>query len=602
MNSTILISSTIFILALGFRFYSNFLAKKVARLDDSRDTPAVKLDDRVDYVPTGKWHLFFYHYATIAGAGVIVGPTLAAQYGWLPCLPWILTATCLAGGVHDFMIMFLSVRHGGKSIAEIARSEVGRVSWVATMIAVYFMVIVAIAGMGMGLISALERNPQSTFVVLCTIPIAILLYACEGIFRLSALASSMIGVALLILAVALAPILCDAGLLSPLNLSRDQIIIIIALYSSVAAVLPIERLLAPRNRLSGYIKASVAALLALTLLFIVKNIKMPPLTDYAFIGGPIVSGPLWPFLLIIITCGAISGWHSLCCSGVTPKCIAKETDIKVVAYGGWLLESMIAAVALVLACLLRPQDYFAINASPSVYANLGMEPIELQRLSNELGFNLAGRTGGVVSFSVSAAEVLADLFRGLHLRQLYLFMIVWTALFIMPIMDHGTRMARYFIQDALGITVTKPREWWVSTLILTGAAAFLWSYLLQTGTIGVIWPIFGVCNQLMASIGLVAVTSHILRRRRPIYGLITFWPVLVFASASIHGAIIKITQDLIPTGTTPAYIQTAILILFIVLFMVTLIDASRVYIRCLHAKTELNEVCQVKEERVYPGI
>ncbi|MEM0010081.1 MAG: carbon starvation CstA 5TM domain-containing protein, partial [Candidatus Bathyarchaeia archaeon] len=290
-------------------------------------------------------------------------------------------------------------------------------------------------------------------------------------------------------------------------------------------------------------------------------------------------------------CGAISGWHSLCCSGVAPKCVSRESDIRVVAYGGWLLESMIAVVALTLACLLYPQDYFAINTSPSVYASLNMQPIELQRLSNILGFNLTGKTGGIVSFSVSAAKTLAALFGEENLRQLYLFMVAWTAVFIMPIMDHGTRMARYFVQDALGVTAAKPREWWVSTLALTGIAAFLWSYLLQTGTISTIWPTFGICNQLMASIGLTAATAYVLRKRRPIYGLVTFWPVLVFASASIHGATIKILHELLPTRVMAAYVQTAILILFIMLFLVTLIDAVRAYIRSLCAQMRSNRTC-----------
>jgi len=583
MNSTILISLAIFVFALGFRFYSTFLSKKVAEIEDTKPTPAVEFNDRVDYVPVKKWPLFFYHYATIAGAGVIIGPTLAAQYGWLPCLLWILAATCLAGGVHDFMVMFLSVQHGGKSIAEIAKSEVGRISWVIVSIAVYFMVVVAIAGMGMGLLSALEHNPQSTFVVLCTIPIALILYLCES-FRLSIIVSSIVGATLLVLIVIIAPVLYDAGLLAPLDLSRSQIILLLVLYASAAAILPVDKLLVPRNRLSGYLKVLIVVLLASLLLFMMKAIRMPSITDYAYVGGPIVYGPLWPFLFIIITCGAISGWHTLCCSGVTPRCISKRSDIRVVAYGAWLLESMIAVVALTLACLLYPQDYFAINSGPNVYASLGMQPIELPKLSNILGFSIEGKTGGVVSFSISAAKVLATLVGEEHLRQLYLFMVVYTAIFIMPIIDSGTRMGRYFIQDALGITAANPRRWWASTLILTFTMVSLWSYLLLTGTISLIWPTFGICNQLLASIGLMIATAYILRKRPPIYGLVTFWPVLIFASASIHGAIIKILYELLPLGTIAAYIQTAILLLFTTLFLATLIDASRVYLKNLTRK------------------
>lgn len=582
MNSTLLIALSIFVFVLGFRFYSSFLSKKIAGLDDSRATPAVKFNDGKDYVPIKKWTLYFYHYATIAGSGVIVGPTLAAQYGWLPCILWILAATCLAGGVHDFMVMFLSVRHEGKSIAEVAKQKVGKVSWLTITIAVYFMVVVAIAGMGVGLLSALVHNPLATFTVFVTIPIALLMYLYEKYFKpRRSIYASILGAVMLIFCVLIAPKLDEMGLLTTLDLSKDHLILLIGLYASAASMLPVQQLLAPRNNLSGYMKVFIVGALLFTLL-IPREIRMPSVTSYVLIGGPVVSGCLWPFLFIIITCGAISGWHTLCCSGVSPRCISKESDIRVVAYGGWLLESVIAIIALCLACSLFPQDYFAINTAPEIYSGLGMQTVELAKLSQAVGFDLQGKIGGVVSFSISAAKAFSDVFGGQYLKQAYLFMVLFMAIFIMPIMDHGTRMARYFVQDALGIKAANARRWWISAFALTLVMASMWSYLLYTGTISVIWPTFGVCNQLMACIGLTVATSYILKTRRPIYGLVTFWPVLIFASASIHGAFIKIMFELLPLETTAGYIQASILTLFSILFIVALMDTFKIYIKALH--------------------
>jgi len=567
----------IFIFSLGFRFYSKFLASKVTKLDDGKTTPAIRLNDGKDYVPTNKWVVFFYHYATIAGSGVLIGPTLAAQYGWLPCILWILAATCLAGGVHDFMVMFLSIRHEGKSIGQVAKMEVGRISLIAVTLATFFMVIVAIAGMGIGLVSALRHNAWATFSVATTIPISLFIYAyAHWIRRGRSSEGAVIGLCLLVLFLLIAPKLNEMGLLRTFDLETEQLILLVALYSSIASMIPIHILLSPRDHLSGLIKVAVIALLVIAIFAAHPDLEMPPLTEYAALGGPVVSGGLWPFLFIIITCGAISGWHSLCCSGVSPKLLSRETDIRIVAYGGWLLESTIAVVALCLASILLPGDYFAINATPNVYATLGMVPIELHKLSGLIGMNLQGRVGGVTSLGVSAAKLLSSLSGGeATLAYWYQFTIVYVGIFIMPIMDHGTRMARYFVQDALGIAPSKTRKWWLSTVILTLAMAFTWAYLLYTGTIGVIWPMFGMCNQLMACIGLIVATSYILKHLKPIYGFITFWPVLVFSSASIHGALLKITKELLPSGTIPALVQTSILLFFIALFSVVLVDALR---------------------------
>lgn len=303
---------------------------------------------------------------------------------------------------------------------------------------------------------------------------------------------------------------------------------------------------------------------------------MPPVTEYSFKGGPIISGAIWPFLFITITCGAISGWHTLCCSGVSPRLLSKETDVGLIGYGCWLLESALAVVALCLACILAPADYFAINTSPKVYTTHQMEPIELNELSTLIGMELQGRAGGVTSLSLSIAKLLSTLVGSeATVAYWYQLAVVYVSIFIMPIMDHGTRMGRYFLQAALGLKSTEKRKWWFSTVLLTILMAFAWSYLLYTGTIGVIWPMFGMCNILMACIGLLVATSYLLKHRKPIWGLVTFWPILIFASASIRGGILKAAYELLLSKTTSAYVQSSIFAFFIILFIITLIDSLR---------------------------
>ncbi|MEM3693205.1 MAG: carbon starvation protein A [Candidatus Bathyarchaeia archaeon] len=587
MNSASVMILSILVFVLEYRFFSKFLAMKIAKLDDKNPTPARKFNDGKDYIPTNKWVVLFYHYATIAGAGVLLGPTLAAQYGWLPCIFWILIATCLVGGVHDFMVTFLSVRNDGKSLGEIALKEIGPLSRITVTLATFFMVIVAIAGMGIGLINALEHNPWATFVTIMTIPISLFIYAySKCLRRTNILEASAIGLAILIVLFFVTGIFQHTSSLYLFDFDRESLIILIALYSSIASLLPLEILLTPRDHLSGLIKVTFITLLMLSIFFAHPNIKNAPITEYSIKGGPVVSGAIWPFLFITITCGAISGWHSLCCSGVTPKILSKETDIRTVAYGGWLLESLIAIIALCLACILAPGDYFAMNTSPEVYSALRMEPVELEKFSTLIGVKLQGRTGGVTSLSVSIAKLLSSLFGSdATLAYWYNLAIVYICIFIMPIMDHGTRIGRYFIQDALGIKPMKTFKWWLSSIILTLVTAFAWAYLLYTGTISIIWPMFGMCNQLMACIGLLIATSFILKHNKPIYGLITFWPVLVFASASIHGGIIKISYELLPIGTTTAYIQASMFLFFMLLFVITLADFSIKHIRRLSIRS-----------------
>jgi carbon starvation protein len=363
MDGAIILAISICIFFLGYRFYSKFIADRILRLDPDRPTPAAQMKDGVDYIPTRRSVVFFYHYSTIAGAGVLVGPTLAAQYGWLPCIIWILVATCLAGGVHDLVIMFASVRHNGRSIGQIAKEELGRTGGGAVMIGILFLVVTCIAGLGLGVVTALEKNPWGAFSAIMTIPIALLV----GIYMRHirpgrVVEASLLGVGLILVFFFLGSLIPGSALATYFTLTKEQLTIIIGLYAFIAAILPTDLLLVPRDYLSAYIKAGVIFLLVAGVFLVRPEFNMPSVTQYINGGGPVVSGALWPFLFIVITCGAISGWHSLCCSGVSPKLVRNELDIRPIAYGGWLLESLCAVIALSLAASMMPGDYFAINA------------------------------------------------------------------------------------------------------------------------------------------------------------------------------------------------------------------------------------------------
>jgi carbon starvation protein len=321
MDSAVMLAIAICVFVLGYRFYSKVLSTRLAPLDKTAITPAFQMKDGKDYLPMTRTSVFFYHYATIAGSGVLIGPTLAAQYGWMPCIVWILTATCLAGGVHDFVVMLASVRNEGKSIGQIAFKEVGKVTGGAVTVVILFMIITAISGLCLGTVVALEHNPWAVFTVFCTIPIAFVIGAALSRRPGAVLAVSCIGIVLLLAALFLGYHLYSAGLVPFLDLTRQQLTIIVAVYAFVASMLPVHVLLQPRDYLSAYLKVGVIIMLVLGIFLVHPTFNMPAVTPYISGGGPVVAGALWPFLFIVITCGAISGWHTLCCSGVSPKLI-----------------------------------------------------------------------------------------------------------------------------------------------------------------------------------------------------------------------------------------------------------------------------------------
>ena len=417
VNAIWLIAAAACFYVLAYRFYGAFLASKIATLNDMRITPAYRLNDGKNFYPTNKWVLFGHHFAAIAGAGPLIGPVLAAQFGYLPGFLWILIGAALAGGVHDFIILTASVRRDGKSLAQIAKEEVGPVTGGAALIAILFILTVAIAGLGLAVINSLFYNPWGTFIIGMTIPIALFMGIYLKLIKPARIGGiSLLGFALLFLTVILGKVIPSSPLSPLFNLDKNTLSILLAAYGFIASVLPVWMLLAPRDYLSSFMKIGVIFLLAIGVLSVAPDLSMPPITRFIHGGGPIIPGALFPFVFITIACGAISGFHSLICSGTTPKMIEKERYIRPIGYGAMLVEGFVAIMALVAAGVLIPGDYFAINTalSSSELASLGFPVHKIKELSVTIGVDLAGRPGGAVSLAVGMASIFSSLpFHGL---------------------------------------------------------------------------------------------------------------------------------------------------------------------------------------------
>ncbi|MFI5290231.1 MAG: carbon starvation protein A, partial [Polyangia bacterium] len=524
--------------AIGYRYYSAFLAAKVLVLDDARVTPAHRLTDGHNYVPTNKWVLFGHHFAAITGAGPLVGPVLAAQFGFLPGYLWILVGVVMGGAVHDFVVLTASIRYDGKSLAEIARGEIGPRAGYITGAAILFIVIIAIAAMGKVVVNALADSAWGTFTIGVTIPIALFM----GLYmyrlrkgRSTALAEgSVIGVSLLILAVVGGKWIAASPLGASFLLSEHKLTLAIIAYGFCASVLPVWMLLCPRDYLSSYMKIGTILVLILGILVVNPELKLPAISQFAG-GGPIVPGKLFPFVFITIACGAISGFHGLIGSGTTPKMIDRESHARMIGYGAMLMEGIVGVVALIAAASLTQGDYFAINTPPATFATLGMSVEHLPRLSREIGEHLAGRAGGAVSLAVGMSEVFSGL-PGLRtlIAYWYHFAIMFEALFILTTVDTGTRVARFLVQELSGRLHPKlgQADWIPGALISTGLVCAAWGYLVWTGSIAVIWPMLGISNQLLACIALCAGTTMIVNRGRARYAWVTLVPLLFVGVAT----------------------------------------------------------------------
>lgn len=590
MNGLYLVIIAALVLSICYRYYGAFMKAKVLTLDANRPTPAVVHEDGHDYVPTNKWVTFGHHFAAIAGAGPLVGPVLAAQFGYLPGTIWLLIGACIGGAVHDMVIMFASIRHDGLSIAEIAKAEIGKSAGLAAAIAVIFILVITMAGMAIAVANALFNSPWGCFTVGATIPIALFVGVYMRYLRPGQIGeASFIGVVMVIAAVFGGAWIQHSSLAPYFTLSRAQLDILLPLYGFIAAALPVWLLLAPRDYLSTYMKIGTIGALALGIIIVQPEIHMPAITQFISGGGPVVPGPVWPFVCITVACGAISGFHSIIATGTTPKMVANENEILPIGFGAMLAESFVGIMALIAATSLIPADYFAINSAPAVFEKLGMQVQELPWLSQMVGENVAGRPGGAVSLAVGMAHIFAKI-PGLEsaMSFLYHFAIMFEALFILTIIDAGTRVGRYLLQEVGGM-IYKPLGdvHWTPGIIFTSALiSCLWGFLVNGGSIASIWPLFGLSNQLLASLTLTVGTTVILRMGKAKYAWTTLVPLSFMIVTALTAGFYNIFQLYLPKGQLLLAGASAVMMVLIVFIIV---DALRVWRTIVGAPQSIKE-------------
>ena len=603
MNALPIIIGALCVIAISYRYYSAFIAAKVLALDDSRPVPSQTMYDGHNYYPTNKWVLFGHHFAAISGAGPLIGPVLAAQFGFLPGLLWLVIGVCLGGAVHDFMILAGSVRRKGRSLADLARTEISPLSGLVAGIAILFIVVIALAGLGLVVVNALAESPWGTFTVGFTIPLALFMGLYMYRFRKGKIVeASVIGIVGLLFAVYLGGKIADSSLAATFTLSRNSLIIIMAAYGFIASVLPVWMLLCPRDYLSSYLKVGTIAFLIIGVIIVHPNLNMPAFTPFTAGGGPVIPGKLYPFVFITIACGAISGFHALISSGTTPKMIAKETDTRMIGYGSMLMEGVVGIVALIAASSLFPGDYFAINtqqrtdAQKSAYVKMvdthstegfNLQPQEIDRLEQESGEkNLRGRTGGAVTLALGIAKIFSGIpGLGGFMKYWYHFAIMFEALFILTTIDTGTRVARFLVGEFGGRFYKKLEEpnWLpgsivTSALVVTAWAAFIWS-----GSISTIWPMFGIANQLLAAVALCVATTIIINMGKARYAWVTLLPLTFVGSTTLVAGYKSITDIFWPLTQKPetavqGYINVSLTAIIMFAAIVILFDSIRRWI------------------------
>jgi len=586
MNTFPILLAALCIYAIGYRYYSAFIAAKALALDDRRATPAHVYEDGHNYVPSPKWVLFGHHFAAIAGAGPLVGPTLAAQFGFAPGFLWILIGAVLAGCVHDFIVLVASVRHKGRSLADVARTEVSSFTGLVAMFAVLLILLVTLAGLGIVVVNALSNSPWGVFTIGMTIPIAIFMgfymfKSTPGQIKVGV--PSTVGVVLLLASVAGGHWFAQTQWASALTFSPHQITILMCVYGFVASVLPVWLLLEPRDYLSTYVKLGTIILLVVGVFIVHPDIRFPAFTQFVHGGGPIIKGKLFPFLFVTIACGSISGFHSLVGSGTTPKMLNKETDARFIGYGAMVAESLVAVLSLIAACSMFPGDYFAINVPPDVFARLGLHTVNLDLFSSEVGEKLAGRTGGAVSLAIGMAQI----FKGIPgmtrlMGYWYHYAIMFEALFILTTIDTGTRVARYVLQELLG-KLHKPfaqTSWLPGNLFTTFFVVLAWGYLIYTGSISTLWPLFGTGNQLLATIALAVGTAFLVNMGKARYAWITFIPMLFVGVTTLTAGVLSIKNIFWPLTSKPGfrlqgYIDSVLMAIFVTGVVLVLFNVAR---------------------------
>jgi carbon starvation protein len=466
------------ILTIAYRYYSAFIAAKVMALDDSRVTPAHRKYDGANYYPTTRWVLFGHHFAAIAGAGPLVGPVLAAQFGYAPGLIWLVAGVCVAGAVQDYIWLWASTRRGGRSLADIARTEVGPVAGITAAISIFFILIVALAGLGIVVVNALAESAWATFTIFTTIPLALFMGFYMFRWRRGRVQeATILGVAVLAMAVIFGRNVADSTIAPWFLLTKHQITMAMALYTIAASVLPVWMLLTPRAYLSTFMKIGTIAFLVIGVMIINPKLEAPAFSQFIGGGGPVIPGALFPFVFITIACGAISGFHALVSTGTTSKMVNLESDIRPIGYGAMLVEGVVGVVAIITACALHPGDYYAINTPPEIFQGLGMTVVNLPELQTEIGEVVVGRTGGAVSLAVGMAQIFSGLpgMRGL-IAYWYHFAIMFEALFILTTVDSGTRIGRFLIQE-FGGRVWKPlarTDWLPGNILSTVIIVLAW--------------------------------------------------------------------------------------------------------------------------------
>jgi carbon starvation protein len=645
INAIWLLTAAVCVYAIAYRFYSKFIAQKVFQLDDTRKTPAEINNDGKDYVPTNKWVLFGHHFAAIAGAGPLVGPILAAQMGYLPGIIWIVVGVVLAGAVQDFIILFGSMRRNGKSLGEMIKEEMGPITGFISMVGILGIMIILLAVLALVVVKALTGSPWGMFTIAATIPIAVLMGIYMRFIRPGRVGeASIIGIILLLFALYFGQFVSqDPTLAKMFTFKGEAIAIMMIIYGFIASVLPVWLLLAPRDYLSTFLKVGTILALALGIIIVAPELKMPGLTKFIDGTGPVFSGNLFPFLFITIACGSVSGFHALVSSGTTPKMIELESHARPIGYGAMLTESFVAAMAMIAACVLSPGVYFAINSPAAVIGTdavhaaatisswgFTVTPNDLTTIAKHVGEqSILSRTGGAPTLAIGMATIFSNIIGGKALMAFwYHFAILFEALFILTTIDAGTRVGRFMIQDLIG-TAYKPfkkTEALIPNIIATALCVSLWGYFLYQGVIdplggiNTLWPLFGIANQMLAGIALLLGTTLLYKMGKKAYVWVTLipttWLLIVTMLAGwqklfhdnpkigflAHAKIFKASFDngkILAPATTAAqmkqvlindYVDATLCGIFMAVVIVVFISAIRIWVKILsNQKLTLHE-------------
>jgi carbon starvation protein len=564
VNASWLVVAAVCMYMIAYRFYARFIAYRALGVDPTRQTPAYRRNDGLDYVPTNRYVLYGHHFAAIAGAGPLVGPVLAAQMGYLPGTLWILVGVVFGGAVQDMTVLFLSTRRDGRSLGDMIRAEIGRVPGTIAGIGVLMICIIILAVLALVVVKAMTNSPWSTFSVFCTVPIALIMGVWVRWIRPGRVFEmSVIGGILLVLALVFGRTVAESPELSPwFTFSGPTLALIIIGYGYVASVLPVWMLLAPRDYLSTFLKIGTVALLAIGIIVVHPDLQMPAVSRFIDGTGPVWAGSLFPFLFITIACGAVSGWHSLISSGTTPKMIENESQVPFIGYGGMLMESFVAIMAMVAACVIHPGIYFAMNSSPGLIGTAAdqasqaisswgfvVTPDMLTQAAQEMGEkSILSRAGGAPTLAVGMATILSQFLGGKAMTAIwYHFAIVFEVLFILTTVDAGTRVCRFMIQDLIGnhFHAFKETKSWANNLIGSFLSCLLWGYLLYVGVVDpfggiyTMWTLFGTANQMLAAIALTLCTVVLFKMKRQRYAWVTIVPTVWLVVCTVTAGLEK---------------------------------------------------------------